>query len=602
MPGIYGVINHSLKHISDREIAESLKHFPFYSDVTFKCGSFEGGVITRNTPVLLKNKDKGLFVLYGDIYSIGRAEFRGDIEELFAKYRKFGNELFKEINGEFCAVIWDEKKKSLQIITDHLGTKPIYFYRDRNHTIIAPEVKAIMRVIDKCVINLNAVREFLTFGFCLYDHTFIKNIDLALPGCVTEISTSISKNEYWPLQDFINGENSKEPIDELVKTHQQLLDAAINKRVPQDKTLCVSLSGGLDSRTIVAFLDRHKQKNVKTTTFGVKNCLDEKYAKEVARFLNLPNIFHELAPAKMKESFDEVAYLMDGMLCVKHIHDYPFLPEKYRDWDTHITGFLGDPIHGQRLFPSNPLEPDVSKAKSEKEFLRLIIRKHSQYGLKGCGILNENDGEEKLLTSVKTIVEKSQLSHPLQISDYFDIHERQRRFIAQIFQLAGKVFDYKMPFADRSLVEFCLSLPVSYRKKQRLARASFIEAFPELASIPWQKTHTHLKTNQVKEKASASIYYFQYAFKRLIEFISLGTRSYRPPHIYDPYDEWSRKEFKLSLENILLDEKTLSRGLYNSEKIKNIFSRHMVGIRNEAEIIYLLLTLELWFRRSLDTR
>lgn len=600
MPGIYGVINHSEKLVTERDIAESLKHFAFYSDITVKSGSFSGGVISRNTSVHIAEKENILFVLYGDIYTLSGVDFSGDIDDLFARYRKMGNELFKEVNGEFCIVIWDENTKILTIVTDHLGTKPIYYYKDENHTIIAPEVKTIMRVMDKYRVNKNAVREFLTFGFCLDDHTFIENVELALPGCIIELDKRISKKEYWSIQDYIGGGKTNKPLDELIKEHQQLLDSAINRRVSQSKTLCVSLSGGLDSRTIVAFLDRHGQKNVKTTTFGVSHCLDEKYAKEVARSLDLPNTFHRLDPAKIKESFEEVVYLMDGMLSVKHIHDYPFLPEKYQDWDTHFTGFLGDPIHGQRLFPSNPLDPDVSKAKSERELLKRLVRKHSQYGLKGCRLLNEKDGQEKILHAVKSVMEKSQLSDPIQISDYFDIYQRQRRFIAQIFQLAGKIFDYKMPFTDKPLVEFCLLLPISYRKKQKLARISFMDAFPELAQIPWQKTHTHLKTSQMREKMSESVYYFQYALKRFVEIVSRGRNSYRPPHIYDPYDEWSRKEFKHQIESTLLDETTLSRDLYNTEEIRRVVSQHMCGIRNDEEIIYLLFTFEIWARLFID--
>jgi asparagine synthase (glutamine-hydrolysing) len=602
MPGIYGVVNHSHKLIAAEDIKKPLNHFKFYSHKDIRSGSFSGGVVYRNSSVQIAERAKLLFVLYGDIYTVCGADFSEDIYDLFEKYLKSGNKLFRELNGEFCIVIWNEEKKKLTIVTDHLGTKPIYYYKDENHTIIAPEVKAILNVINKCTVDKDAVREFLTFGYCLDDHTFIQSIKLALPGYVTELNKRISKKEYWSIQDFIGEKKTAKPLDKLIKEHQELLDRAVDRRVSRNKTYCVSLSGGLDSRTIVAFLGRHGHKNVKTTTFGVSNCLDEKYAIRVAQFLNLPNTFFELNPEKIKESFEKIVYLMDGQLSVKHIHDYPFLPEKYHEWDTHITGFFGDPIHGQRLFPSNPLDPDVSKAKSDMELLRLLSRKHSQYGLKGCRLLNEKDGEEKLLHTVKNIVERSQLSQPLQISDYFDLHERQRRFIAQIFQLAGKVFDYKMPFTDRPLVEFCLLLPTSYRKKQRLARASFIDAFPDLAQISWQKTHTHLMASPVREKMSESVYYFQYALKRLTEFISKGKRSYRPSHIYDPYDEWSRKEFKSLIESILLDEKTLSRDFYNPTEIKRIVSKHMCGRKNYEEIIYLLFTFEMWYRLFIDDR
>jgi asparagine synthase (glutamine-hydrolysing) len=600
MPGIYGVINHSNKLIAAEDIKKPLNHFEFYLHQKFRSGSFSGGVITHNTTTKIVERDASLFVSFGDVYTLEGHDFSGDYSSLFDKYMKSGNELFKEIDGEFCIVIWDEKKRTLKVVTDHIGTKPIYYYHDKNHTIVAPEVKAILSVLERLSINGDAVREFLSFGFCLHDHTFLDNIHLALPGHVTEINAQVTKKEYWSLRDFIGEKKSVKPFDELVKEHQELMGRAVDRRISQDKICCVSLSGGLDSRTIVAFLDKRGHKHVKTTTFGVSNCLDERYAKEVARHLNLPNIFHDLTPSKIKKSFPEVISFMDGLLSVKHIHDYPFLPEKQQDWDTHITGYLGDPLHGQRLFSSHPLDPDVSQAKSDRELLRLLVRKHSQYGLKGCRLLNEEDGQDKLLQSVKSVVDRSRLSHPLEISDYFDIHERQRRFIAQIFQLAGKVFDYKMPFTDKPLVEFCLLLPISYRKKQKLARASFIDAFPELAHIPWQKTHTHLQTTPLREKISGSIYYYQYALKRLIEVVSAGRKSFRPSHIYDPYDEWSRKEFKTLLECILLDERTLSRNLYNPREIKRIVSQHMSGRRNFEEIIYLLFTFEMWCRLFLD--
>jgi len=602
MPGIYGVINYSGEFISDEDIAKSAKTAEFYSDKKIKSGSFSGGLISRNTSIQNAEKNGILFILYGDIFAFGGTRFTDNINELLDHYLTSGDKLFDEMNGEFCIVIWDENKKVLKIVTDHLGTKPIYYFNDENHTIIAPDVKSILNVINENTLNLDAVREFLTFGFCLSDNTFIQNIKLALPGHIIQLGKKVSKKEYWAIQDFIRSKKTTKKFDELIKEHQQLLNSAINKRIPKNKTICVSLSGGLDSRTIVAYLGKHDHKNIVTTTFGVRNCLDEKYAKAVSKKLNLPNTFHELDPARIKKSFHEIISRMDGMLSVKHIHDYPFLPEKYQEWDTHITGYFGDPIHGQRLFPSNPLEPDVSRAKTENELLKMLVKKHSQYGLKGCKLLNEENGQEKLLNSVRNVVEQSRLSHPLQVSDYFDLHERQRRFIAQIFQLAGMVFDYKMPFTDKSLVEFCLRLPTSYRKKQKLAKASFIDGFPDLSKISLQKTHTHLKASKTREKISELVYYFQYAFKRLVEVATKGRKSYRPPHIYDPYDEWSRKEFKQSIQGILLDEKTLSRDLYNTEEIRRIVAQHMSGRKNYEEAIYLLYTFEMWYRLFMDDR
>ena len=56
--------------------------------------------------------------------------------------------------------------------------------------------------------------------------------------------------------------------------------------------------------------------------------------------------------------------------------------------------------------------------------------------------------------------------------------------------------------------------------------------------------------SKMREKLCESVYYFQYAFKRIVEMTTKGRKSYRPSHIYDPYDEWSRAEFKPLIEGI----------------------------------------------------
>jgi asparagine synthetase B (glutamine-hydrolysing) len=143
MPGIYGIVNHTGKVIAPSDIGRSLKHFPFYSDTVFRCGSFAGGVVSRNTPVWIAEKGKMLFILYGEIYSLDEAGFTGNVDDLFAEYLRSGYGLFKKVNGEFCAVVWNENDRTLTIVTDHLGTKPVYYYTDEDHIVIAPEVKAI---------------------------------------------------------------------------------------------------------------------------------------------------------------------------------------------------------------------------------------------------------------------------------------------------------------------------------------------------------------------------------------------------------------------------------------------------------------------------
>jgi asparagine synthase (glutamine-hydrolysing) len=86
----------------------------------------------------------------------------------------------------------------------------------------------------------------------------------------------------------------------------------------------------------------------------------------------------------------------------------------------------------------------------------------------------------------------------------------------------------------------------------------------------------------------------------MVEVATGGKKSYRPSHVYDPYDEWSRREFRPLIEGVLLDEKTHARDLYNKKEIKKMLAQHMSGRKNHEEAIYLLFTFEMWLRLFLD--
>jgi asparagine synthase (glutamine-hydrolysing) len=67
-----------------------------------------------------------------------------------------------------------------------------------------------------------------------------------------------------------------------------------------------------------------------------------------------------------------------------------------------------------------------------------------------------------------------------------------------------------------------------------------------------------------------------------------------------PLTAWFRNELKDYLASVILSEKALKRGYFNSGYLKKIFQEHAGGRVNHANRLYLLLVLEIWHQTFID--
>ena len=105
-----------------------------------------------NQPIFNKNKDI-LILFNGEIYNyLDFGNFRSDVECLLYLYEEKGNDFVKLLDGEFCFVIFDFKKKNLLIYSDIFSTKPI-FYKIKDNKIILSSLKS-------CICDIENINEF----------------------------------------------------------------------------------------------------------------------------------------------------------------------------------------------------------------------------------------------------------------------------------------------------------------------------------------------------------------------------------------------------------------------------------------------------------
>jgi asparagine synthase (glutamine-hydrolysing) len=182
-----------------------------------------------------------------------------DTEVILAAYAAFGKKCVHEFDGAFAFAIWDEQTRELFAARDRFGEKPFFFYYDGEQLAFASEMKALWKMGIAKEVNRMMLYNFLSIDYTTNPgdpaETFYNNIyklpaasslHYSLPGM--ELQTE----KYWHVYPNNNEEiKVKDAIDEFTS----LLTESVRKRLRSDVAIGTSLSGGLDSSSIVSICE-----------------------------------------------------------------------------------------------------------------------------------------------------------------------------------------------------------------------------------------------------------------------------------------------------------------------------------------------------------
>jgi asparagine synthase (glutamine-hydrolysing) len=183
-----------------------------------------------------------------------------DTEVLIAAYDFWKEECLHQFDGMFAFAIWDEAAQKLFIARDRFGEKPLYYSFDGNTLLFASECKALWKGgIAKSwnhLMLLNYLSNGHTQNAIDSSLTFYKDIFQIPPGHygIYQLrDQQFSVNMYWDLdKQLVLKIKEEEAIEQFAFLFQQ----SIQRRLRSDVSIGTSLSGGLDSSSIVAIIDQ----------------------------------------------------------------------------------------------------------------------------------------------------------------------------------------------------------------------------------------------------------------------------------------------------------------------------------------------------------
>jgi len=196
-----------------------------------------------------------------------------DTEVLLALYSKYGLHCLQKLDGMFSFAIYDNLKQELFCARDRFGEKPFYYHCDSDKFVFASEMKALFaagvpkNVSDKFIYN------YLLYGVSddVYqpENTFYEQIKQLEPAHYLKITNDgrVEKQRYWSLE-YQNTQNIT--IEEAIEQYRFLFRRSVERRLRSDVPVGSSLSGGLDSSSVVLEVNRIKGARQEQKTFSAR--------------------------------------------------------------------------------------------------------------------------------------------------------------------------------------------------------------------------------------------------------------------------------------------------------------------------------------------
>ncbi len=213
--------------------------------------------------ILVENSELGLRLLF-----CGRLHGKSSIDMLLKRYSEIGDESFRELDGKFSFILYDEKKKLVFAARDRLGEMALYWHVSNTHAYISSSIKAILATGAVAQApDLSGIASSLGLGFISQDITSIQEINRLLPGYFLKLSLdgSYSIKQYWSFSSTFarhysaHFDSSYEIYCELERHIQEAIE---KRRVERPAVLSTTLG----SQVIVDSLKNQTTEIIKQVT------------------------------------------------------------------------------------------------------------------------------------------------------------------------------------------------------------------------------------------------------------------------------------------------------------------------------------------------
>ncbi len=517
-------------------------------------------------------------------------------EFLIKTYREGGCEALGHLNGGVCVAVWEEDVQRLFLVTDFLGLRPLFYLHQPGRLAFASEIKALLALgWIQPSINEEALAEWLAFEVLDGDRTLFTDIKRLPPGSMLRYENGQVRVHPYAHLGYSEGFadwSETQWIEAFIETLSQSLE----RRLVNPQGYALPISGGLDSRLLLALISTRFQRMLPLITYGERSSRDINRARKLGNLLGYPHQFLVLDRDYPKKFSSACVERSEGFLNIVDSHGW-------------ILNTL--PLSNQVLVLGNGADLFLNTAEAS-------------YSPK---VREISDPFEAYLAYINDLFRLSEWAHwftPGFVNRYRDLP--RLRIEEEIAQTPGATlslkldthrlffyevdyilhglsvirprFEYTEPYLDRDLVTLMLSLPPNLRAKRYLEKMALNYVSPQLARV----NGGPLNHPNFLEKAS----------DRLVRRVRWGLGRWKilkDAHLEPPSSTFANMHHLLRLkpnrqwiEDILLRSSFLERGWFRPQAVRQAIDEHMRGIRNHTRQLGAMITIEMVAQRFVEQR
>ncbi|WP_255167391.1 asparagine synthase C-terminal domain-containing protein [Natrononativus amylolyticus] len=389
---------------------------------------------------------------------------------------------------------------AVHCVTDHLRSIPIYYSVRNDRVRVGDAVQNLGVDRSGSTATVQSQAEFLATGYVHDDRTLCPTVEQTRAATVTTVDRRTGEVSTTPSYEY-----TVDPVDrgdaelrsELVATLDTVVERLI--READGRQLVVPLSGGYDSRLLLLLLVKHGYENVLTYSHGRPGNAEATTARAVAENLSVPWRFVDYRPADWRslvrsaeyQRYFSRAFNDDRLPGIVHMNwlavrrltrndvvddDCLFLPgHTAATMAEHLTGAY----ESRERIPRDRVVDDLFEMNvwlwDLDDELTTMFRSQLSERL-------SVDGERLTPTEAATAYER------------WEWLERESKWIhADLDVYRHFDVEYRVPFWDRTFVDFWQTVPLASRIDKRLLRAYTDELYVRYGGVdPSEATATEL--------------------------------------------------------------------------------------------------------------
>ena len=385
-------------------------------------------------------------------------------------------DLLRNEKSSFALI--SESESHIIVCVDRVRSIPLFLCQTDNHVCVTNDSRKALESVKNPQVNWESVSQFIMSGYVHGDSTLYKGVTSLSAGtlvCINKSDWNISYTSYFiylpqPAKEYKH--------EHLVQEFGEIIDKAIDRtiEIANGRPIWVALSGGLDSRLVLAKLREKNYPDLHCFTYGIGGNHEILLARRTAELLGVSWRFirsnlkelRQLYNSQDRKNYSDYA---DGLSMVPVYVEYEAFLRIARDNMFPEDSVIVNGQSGDYLFGGH-VPPTLYSVDRLDSVVQYIVEKHCMHWPELLDIDHEHEIYQTVVRKLRQLRPRSNhydRDTLLAMYESWEWSERQPKATVnnqRLYEYFG--FDWILPLWDSDLIDFWAKVPYEEKFNQSL--------------------------------------------------------------------------------------------------------------------------------------